>query len=232
MGIVVFAAPVAGIRGKVGGIVYSANKSGPYLKSWGKGSNPRTAAQTNHRQNLVQFSQAWQNLTTGERTDWDTYAALTAQDKINSLGETYSASGFNWFCEINLNLRAAGAVQLDTAPTGPTPGTPILNDFVSRETGAEFSTRFNLDGASPDLTFIHATKAAVFSSEGHTAQAEIRVFMTAQLATGSTFFQIQNEMEEHFGTIQVGQNVFATIQAQSAEGRRGAVLSASAVALP
>jgi len=126
MGILTFAAPVSGLRGKVGGNIFSANRSGPYLKSWGKGSNPRSALQTANRADLTTFAQSWAAISAANKTNWDTYAAAAAQDKTNSLGETYSASGFNWFCAINFNRRTVGSAQLDTSPAVAVPGTPII----------------------------------------------------------------------------------------------------------
>jgi len=226
MGIVVFAAPVSGIRGKVGGIVYSANKSGPYIKQWGKGSNPRTADQTEHRADLVQFSQRWDSLTTAEKDDWDTYAALPAQDKTNSLGETYSASGFAWYIEINLNLKAGGAAIIDTAPTGGTPGTPILNLVRLFATAGGTASNITLDGASPGLTGLQAIKGVLVNSEGRTAQAEIRPVMAVTLRFGATNnFRFQTGLEARFGTVQLNQRIFVTTQFQNAEGRRSATAS-------
>lgn len=226
MAILTFQAPVSGLRGKVGGQVFSANKSGPYLKAWGKGSNPRSTDQTNHRAGFVQFSQRWSTLTDAERTDWDTYAALTAQDKTNSLGETFSASGFNWYIEINLNLQSAGASIIDTAPTGGTPGTPIVNLVRLFTTAGGGFSNITLDGASPGLTGLQAIKAVLVNSEGRTAQAEIRPFMVATLRFGGgNNFRFHDELEAQFGTIQLGQRVFITTQFQNSEGRRSAIES-------
>jgi len=231
MAILTFQAPVAGLRGKVGGLIYSANKSGPYIKPWGRGSNPRSLLQTAHRATLVRFSQAWRDLTSGERAGWDTYAALPAQDKTNTLGEVYSASGFNWFVEININRADGGQVQLDTAPVGARPGVSIINTFDFYETGAATDTFFNLDVTSPGHFGTHVIKAEVTNSIGRVALAEIRTYMINRVDVGTTRdFPFQDEAEAHFGTLQVGQKMFATIQRQDSEGQRGPAASASAEA--
>ncbi len=231
MAIVTFAAPVSGLRGKVGGNVFSANKSGPYLKAWGRGSNPRTDIQTNHRGDLILFSQAWQNLTAAERTTWDVYAALPAQDKTNSLGETFSASGFNWFVAINLNRRRVGQGQLNTAPLAGTPATPIVDFTLFRSTANPSTTVTSFNVASPNLAFDHIIKAVVVASTGHTKQAEIRPFIKDAVPSGpSRIISFKPELEDRFGTLIAGQRGFFTAQSQSPEGRRSTVAQSEATA--
>ena len=231
MAILLFAAPVAGLRGKVGGNIFSANRSGPYLKAWGRGSNPRTQNQTNHRAALIQFSKDWQSLTAGERTGWNTYAALPAQDKTNSLGETFSASGFNWFVEINLNLLAAGDAQRTAAPTIAAPAAPTVNrlDFTANPGGENLNMRLLL--SDPQLGLKHAIFCEILPSPGRTAQAEIRKFMLTRLPVGGTAnFAFTSQAIARFGTLQEGQNAFCLIRAQTTEGRRGPPSTASKVA--
>ena len=222
MAILTFAAPVAGLRGKVGGNIFSANRSGPYLKAWGRGSNPRTQNQTNHRAQLVRFAQAWSALSNAERDGWDTYAALPAQDKTNSLGETFSASGFNWYIEINLNLEAAGESPRDNAPTIATPAAPDVNrlDFTANPGGEQLNMRLQL--SDPQLGLKHAIFCVITNSDGRTAQAEIRNFMLTRLPVGgSANFVFTTQAIARFGTLQEGQKAFCLIRAQTTEGRRG-----------
>jgi hypothetical protein len=46
MAIVSFGAPITGMRGSIGGITYSGNKSGAYAKIWAKSANVRTPKQS------------------------------------------------------------------------------------------------------------------------------------------------------------------------------------------
>lgn len=223
MGIVVFAAPVSGIRGKVGGNIYSANKSGAYIKAWGRGSNPRTQTQTTHRAALVRFAQAWASITTAQQADWDTYAALAAQDKTNSLGETYSASGFNWFVELSLNLHSAGASQIDSAPVLGTPAAPGIASFIMHKTSGAGNSQWRIDIGDPNLGAFHVVKAAIKNTLGNLAIPDVRTYMTTAIPDGNRKIFFQTELEAHFGTIQVGQQGFSTIAVQNAEGRRGPI---------
>ena len=86
MAIALIGAPLAGVRGTLGGITFSANKGGPYIKLWAKPPNPRTSRQTIERGFLGRMPELWRALTGVQQTAWDTFAALGAQDLTNSLG--------------------------------------------------------------------------------------------------------------------------------------------------
>ncbi len=232
MAIISLAAPISGIRGKVGGVVYSQNKSGTYVKAWSRGSNPRTQSQSNQRSALVNASQLWKQITSGQRTDWDTYAALAAQEKFNSLGESYFASGFSWFVELGVNLLSAGESIIDSAPLLGTPGTPDTSNLVFNDTPGSSKSHWTLTAIDPDLLSNHAVKAHVVNSLGVTSFAPVKPFMICEVGTSAgRILSFQIELEEHFGTIQLGQKLFSTIQTQNAEGRRGAMVSGSAEAV-
>lgn len=228
MGIVTFAAPVAGLRGKVGGLVYSANKSGAYLKAWGKGSNPRTKPQTEHRAALVKFSQAWNGITAAQRTAWDTYAALAAQDKTNSLGETYSTSGFNWFVALTLNLDQAGLAQIDSAPVLGTPAVGTISVTLCRTPDFDTTTYCQMSFGDPNLTMNHVVKAWLQNSIGSQVRAELKAFMVNIVPNvGNRRIIFGDRIREQFGSIQIGQKMFASVEVQNSEGRRSVVVTDS-----
>lgn len=137
MAIITIGPPLAGIRGTVGGITFSANKSGTYAKIWTTTTNPRTPAQSRQRGLLARMSALWNALTSTQKLAWDTFAALSAQDLINSLGETFSASGFNWFSKCNVRLLRVGLSPLTAVPTQARPSAPTITDFVVTVAGTE-----------------------------------------------------------------------------------------------
>ncbi len=137
MATIKLAAPLAGLRGTIGGVVYSENKGGPYAKIWNQTANPRTSKQTIERGFLSKMPTLWNSLTAGEKADWDTFAALGAQELFNSLGESYYASGFNWFCKCNLRLCRAGRSTITTKPTQARPAAPNIDCFRVTVSGSE-----------------------------------------------------------------------------------------------
>ncbi len=129
--------PLSGIRGTIGGITFSANGSSTYAKSWSKGSNPRTELQSEIRGQLAEKSAAWRTLTAPQKATWDTFAALPAQNLVNSLGETYSASGFNWFSKCNIRLDRLARVNIVAVPTQARPAAPTVTLFRVTPPGSE-----------------------------------------------------------------------------------------------
>lgn len=136
MAIIKLAAPVAGIRGSVGGIIYSANQSGPYARAYAKGADPRSQKQTTQRATLAGNTRAWADLSDAQRLAWDTWAALPAQAKTNPLGETYYCSGFQWFVTVQNWLATVGRVPTFAPPAGLRPIAPTITSLTIDVDGA------------------------------------------------------------------------------------------------
>ena len=132
MAIIKFGVLVTGIRGTVGGTIFSANKAGPFVRSWEKPVNPRSAAQQTQRRFAGSHGSYWLALTQAQRDDWDTYAAAAPQEKTNSLGEAYYASGYNWFCQINTHLLLSGRARRSVFPSVAAPGAPTIAAVVAK----------------------------------------------------------------------------------------------------
>lgn len=186
MAILKFGTLVVGARGTLGGATLSANKAGPYAKSWAKGSNPDTQRQAAHRSSLVRWAIAWRTLTNSQRTAWDVYAALPAQDLTNSLGETYSISGFGWYVRINMNLEQAADDPRVDPPTLTQPAAPIIDTFHLKTDAAGTETRVILDATSPNVLDKIVLKATLFFSQGITAGLAHPVQITTTLPTNSS----------------------------------------------
>lgn len=157
MAIIKIGAPLSGIRGTLGGITYSENGSGPYAKQWSRPVNPRTGLQTQERGFLARMPGLWAALTDAQRADWRTFAEDPAQEKTNSLGEAYYASGYNWFCQCNVSLLRVGRATIQPAPTQAQPAAPTIDDF-----------RVCVAGTESDLC-VGGAASASSSAVGHAA---------------------------------------------------------------
>lgn len=120
------AAPLAGLRGTLAGVVYSANSSGLYARAWTMPVNPATQAQNTQRGLLSMFPSLWSALTEIQRDDWRTYATTPAQALIDSLGTAFYASGYNWFVRINSHLHAGATAFRDDPPSLVRPAIPSV----------------------------------------------------------------------------------------------------------
>lgn len=134
MAIVKFGQTVVGVRGTLGGIVYSANHTGAYARSWSKGSNPRTPYQQMTRANISPIGLLWASLSDGDRGDWDYYGLHPGEIDTNTLGEVILLSGWQWFVRINQRLQVF-SLPLVTAVPSADPVLPATSCILTAEMG-------------------------------------------------------------------------------------------------
>lgn len=223
MAIAKFAAPVSGLRGTVGGITYSANGSGPYVKAWSRSANPRTTLQSDQRGRIATRAAAWRNLTNAQRDDWIDYADDPAQLRTNSLGETFFASGFNWYVKINQNLVAADEPTRVDAPTLTRSAPPVIRGNSSlRITGGAGVSRVEVTVASPNPTFNHVL-FCMLTRLGRTVFPPKKPFVLLGVPDVNLRLFPQAELQDIFGTIDLSQRAFYQLQIQDSHGQRSAV---------
>lgn len=148
MAILKLGATIVGIRGTIGGLVFSANQAGPYARIWQMPSNPRTELQTQSRSFLSQQASGWRALTSSQRADWDTFAALPAQALTNPLGETYYISGFGWYVKTNARLLQMDRTPNTTYPTSTRPSAPTVTIWHYDNDAPGFRLRVRFSGLS------------------------------------------------------------------------------------
>ncbi len=221
MATVKFGPTVIGLRGTIAGTTFSANGSGPYARAWSKGANPRSTPQSDQRGRLGSIAASWRDLTQVQRDDWIAYALLAAQDLVNSLGETYSASGFNWYVRINDHLELAGEARRVDAPTLTRPLAPIIEQpgTLLYKTGGSANTRVRITGASPNPAFNHYVTARI-TGEGRSAIAAGFKFQKIDVPDVNRRILFQSPLESSFGTIELLQRMFVDLQSQDSHGQR------------
>lgn len=106
--------------GSVAGVTASRNRYGQYHRTRAVPVNPNTAKQAVVRQRLSSNAAAWRSLTANQRSGWTSLGAQIV--RADSLGQSYSLSGFQAFASVNGNNLAAGNAIVDDAPavTSPT----------------------------------------------------------------------------------------------------------------
>jgi len=122
MAIIQYGPTVTGIRGTIGGITFSQNRTANYAKAWSRGPYGRSVTQNLTRSRMISNSLLWAELTQTARDDWNLFA-----DNPNELDyDPWSAqrflSGFQWFCRAqqrrsSLNLPNPGDVPSGAAET-------------------------------------------------------------------------------------------------------------------
>lgn len=101
--------------GSSGGIVYSRNRFGAYIRPRSVPVNPNTARQITNRLFFTQAVTAWvQTLTAVERESWNIYAQNIQW--TNPLGDPTNLSGQQHFIRSSVGRLNAGLAILPTAP--------------------------------------------------------------------------------------------------------------------
>lgn len=108
---------ITGASGSVGGVTYSHNRFGLYLRARRKPVNPNTTSQQAVRASLATASSAWRSLTAAQRAAWEVYAANTPM--VNSLGLPVFMSGQQQFTATNSIAQRLASITIADAPTIP-----------------------------------------------------------------------------------------------------------------
>lgn len=106
------------MSGKVGGVVFSRNRYGTYLRLKVIPVNPGTLYQTAQRNYQADVAGEWQALTTEQRQAWDAYAANTPILGRNGQPLTLSGQAMFIRCQRWLDSDANGSHTTDAPVVG------------------------------------------------------------------------------------------------------------------
>ena len=130
--------PIHGeMSGSIAGNTYSRNKGGLYVKRAAHPTNPNSELQQAARATLQSISAGWASLTDAQRDNWNQYAA--ANPRINRLGESFLATGHQWYVALNARLADVQLPGVKSAPvrnTVPTLSAATVTSLVDPDTVA------------------------------------------------------------------------------------------------
>lgn len=221
MAIVLFSSLVDGVRGKVGGNVFSAALGGPYAKNWSRSTNPRVERARVVRATLGGLGAAWQGLTSTQRSDWDTFAAGDPEPTYNSLGEPVTLSGWNYFCRCNQRRAQLGLDVLAAAPTSAEAVQPIAVSGGSLDVNmipiAHYTLTWTAPGTGSTDYLINAVM--VYPSGAPVYDPNVQRFIVGVSIELGTYNAIA-EFRERFGNVRVGWTVAGFVWRQNVSGLR------------
>jgi hypothetical protein len=224
MAITQIAAPLSGIRGTVAGLVYSANRSGTYVKGWSMCTNPSTIDQVWQRGQLAQAGAAWRTLSTAEQLDWETFAMTPPETDYNSLGDVYVLSGFGWFTRIFLRRRRTGQVDDLIAPVS-TP-TDMPQTFTLELHPATGAAEDAVLGYTEDDFLAHYAilQLSIAPGVGTNTQTSRYLNCWEALGVGATETEFGVNYFNSWGITQVGMRLFGRLYRQADTGIRSTPL--------
>lgn len=93
---------ISELRGKEGGVIFSRNRYGSYMKQKISPTNPQTQSQQNQRSLMGQAAQIWAGLTAEAKQQWVNFGSQVT--RTNRFGDQTTYSGFNACVKCNRNL--------------------------------------------------------------------------------------------------------------------------------
>lgn len=112
-----------GMSGSLGGLTFSHNAGGAYVRARGIPTQPNTPAQSIIKGAFGQLSTAWRaDLTATQRDDWDLYGDATPL--LDKIGNPFFPTGLNMYIRGNTGLLQAEFARVDLGPV--TPGLPTF----------------------------------------------------------------------------------------------------------
>lgn len=228
MAIVKFGTSVVGIRGTLGGIVYSANSSGPHARIWSKGANPKSPRQSAIRGDISALGSLWAALTPAARATWTAFGLAPPEVDTNSLGELIYLSGWMWFVRVNQRRQAVGLATTSTLPTNSAvaapatctltatalPGGAVTVGWTAGTFPAGYSATLELG--------THPTAGLVAKTSG------LMQIWTAQAPAG-TSANISSYILARFGNLPAGWKLFASLYVLRDDGVRSTSTSTTAM---
>jgi len=220
MAIIKLGVTVAGIRGTIGGITFSANKSGAHAKILSMPSRPQTILQLQQRGYLASMGTLWRSLSTAEQGDWDAFAASPPETDYNSLGEVYLLSGYGWFTRICIRRRRTAQAEDLLAPTSTPVAAPLTFDLeLHPATGSpdEAICTYTVDDFLDHYVIMEMSQAP---GQGSNVQTNRFLMMIERTPGTSTQTKFTSIYFARFGSTQTNQRFFARLYKQSVDAIR------------
>ena len=228
MAIVKFGVLVAGARGTASGIVFTANASGPYVRAWAKGSNPRTTAQASTRSRLAVNGALWAALTPVQKAAWDAFGAAPPETDYNTLGEVILLSGWQWLCRVNQRRQSVGLAATSTVPTNSPATTPasVALSFAELPTGpcSVAWTAGDFPAGTSAVLYV-----AMHPGVGLKVKTSGFLQLWAEQAPAGTSKTLTTETGLRFGDIQTGWTAYGSLAQLRDDGVRSVPLTTSSV---
>ena len=138
----IFTSPIISVgSGSVAGLTFSHNKGGNYIRARTIPTDPNTPEQQAIKSIVGNLAGLWNSqLTSAQRSDWNTYAANVPL--LNSLGQSRTVSGIAMYIRSNTARLQSSLARKDAAPTVFT-----LGDFTNPSFG------FDATNDEVDVTF-------------------------------------------------------------------------------
>lgn len=191
--------------GSLAGQTSSRNRFGQYRRTRATPINPNSTAQGVVRARLGSNSADWRGLTSAQRAGWTSLGSQIT--RADSLGQSYTLSGFQAFCSVNGNKLSAGDAVVTDAPAVVTP-TGLLTATITL-TAVALSIAYTATPLPAGVRlFIFASPQR---SAGRNFEGDFRLIAVTAAAAASPH-NLLAAYTARLGVPVVGQKVFFSLQ--------------------
>jgi hypothetical protein len=209
--------------GSVAGTTSSRNRFGQYRRTRAIPVNPNSSFQGTVRSRLSSNSAAWRALTDVQRAGWDSLAE--EMTRTDSLGQSYTLTGFQAYCSVNNNNVAAGNATVSAAPALTTP--PALLTSTITLTAAAFSIAYTATPLAAGVRLF--AFASPQRSAGRNFESDYRLIAVSAAAAASPA-NVFTAYQARLGTPVVGNKVFLQLHTYQAGFLSGPMVTSAIVA--
>ena len=124
--------------------------------TFGPPSNPRTADQQAHRQNILAVSRRWSTLSLEQEETWRVLAAN--RYFVNDQGERVHLNCFKLFVSLNTRRADLGLPQFDIAPAEPVFNQTPIRELAVTYPGGKFTLKIRVDGTPAQLILVQGAR--------------------------------------------------------------------------
>lgn len=201
--------------GKLGGQVFSKNRSGSYVRTKVTPSNPQTLAQQASRATLAAVSSAWSDLTDIQRASFNN--AVEDWKKTDIFGDLKKPTGKNLFSALNINLINTGQAQITVAP----PKVEIPYFGLTSVEGDVSDAEILLVASSAPAGFVVLISATPPQSAGTSFFKGKYRDLTFQPSATASAYDLYADYAAKFGAPLAGANVSFRIKLIAPNGQAG-----------
>jgi hypothetical protein len=198
------------IRGSQGGLTFSRNRGGAYVRARVAPINPNTNAQRAQRTIFGQNAKAWSgSLSDDQRGAWTAFASVNPV--TNVFGESIITSGLAMYTRLNSVLQTIGQAGIDDPPSSlvvPEIAAPLSFSVDTGTLEISITTSAQVVSATT-VYYVYATQSLpVGKKPGKSAFRFIGAYAPVAAATS---INVQADYFAKFGTPVVGQKVTALV---------------------
>lgn len=200
-------------RGKLGGQVFSKNRSGAYVRTKVTPVNPRTAAQQLSRSILGTLSASWSGLTEVQRRSWN--AAVDDWQRTDIFGDLRKPTGKNLFTSLNKELLQSKQSQVLLPPDKVVIPDIIINQAVYDKD----KTTFAIQTAGDSTGFTFQVWATPTMTQGTTFIDDKLRVLDYTVGSNGASLEVKQAYDEKFGIPEDGANLWVQIKLIAPNGQ-------------